>query len=66
MRIHPLVNTMTETLTKQIGELFANLRQIRDLLNDLNSKVDYIIEIYGINKTISENDDLADWEDFDK
>jgi len=57
------LSTMTEIeeLFQQIEELFADLKKIETLLNELNSKVDYIIDIYGINQDIEKHKDVNDW-----
>ena len=52
---------MTETLIEQVEELFLSLKKIERLLNDINSKVDYIIDIYGLNKDIEKHPDVENW-----
>lgn len=52
---------MTETLIEQVEELFLSLKKIETLLNDINSKVDYIIDIYGLNKDIEKHPDVENW-----
>jgi len=47
---------MEETLLQQLDELFSKLSQIKTSLDDLNCKVDHMIETYPISPFRTTND----------